>query len=1029
MWTAALLAGALLNDYTVAMDRELSRKLDSDRTLARARGVTLLVARGCAIALLVITAAASRGADLSFTDITLAAGTGGPTDRGMTGGHGVAFADVDRDGLPDLLVTMNFDAPMPELFFRNLGRGHFGDAGASSGVVDLDGGSHGATFADLDSDGDYDLWNGTTLPGAGSAEFNNVFRNDGAGRFEDVTPQAIRDATLPTRAVLAFDMDADGDLDLFAVTNYRGSDDPPSERNEVYRNDGGLRFTPIEAGDLASCPAGQGAIDTDFDGDGDIDVIAANRTGDVNVLQNDGKGVFQRVTPSSIGLRHRAPDGISAADFDSDGDLDLLLAGGDVEAVLYENDDSGRFTERQSFSDTEGYMGGFADLDNDGDLDLVFAGDDRVYLNEDGSFSPGPAVPVGGIEDPRGIAFADLDADGDLDFAIGAKRSRNWLVRTESPPRNRWLRVALLSPAGQAGAFGAKVTLRESGATGPGALIGFRESRSNGGYLGEDDPVLHFGAGDRMRVDLEVRFLGGKTITHRRIATNQTVVVDGVAPFLADRIGTVWRPVLEWRIESSRAVEEPYDVRATATFHHATTGEERTTPLFYDGAGGWSFRFTGTRTGDWTFATSSEDQALDGRRGKVRILANPDPSAHGFVKGLGSKWAFEGTERVFVPQLVMYSGEATTLGDPDRIEQSIETFFNGHGFNGFHVPSLGGQWFDHRAGDARVTDSMKDPDPETFAALERLITRTHAAGGFVHIWVWGDHQRRQTSLSLRGGPDGDVSKRLERTIAARLGPLPGWTMGYGFDLQEWAAIPGEVELVRTWHDQLTRELAFPHLLGGRMGPTIPPGSKDHSVQARLNEGLGYYGYEHHRPTYEVYVAAIAALPERPVFSEDRFRIRVPPLYPDKDYNEELTRRGLYHSALAGGVAGIWGNNEPGGWDVGGASRPYPNPELIKTWALFFAKRFTADMEPEPRASSDGFCLAREGGRGFVFYREDADSIEMDLSTLAGANAGVAVDTEKAYREIPLGELSRAKQSWKAPYASDWVLAIGDFPQE
>ncbi|HLU49435.1 MAG TPA: VCBS repeat-containing protein, partial [Planctomycetota bacterium] len=227
-------------------------------------------------------------AELSFTDITLEAGTGGPEARGRTGGHGVAFADVDQDGLPDLHITMIFNAPMPDLFYLNRGRGRFADAATDRGLADPDGGSHGATFADFDGDGDYDLLNGTTLPGEGASASNNIYRNNGKGFFEDATPAALRARSFPTRAALAFDLDGDGDLDIVTVTGYLGTDDPKDERNEVYRNDGDLRFTAIDGGDLETAPLGQGAVDTDFDGDGDIDLLAANRTGDLNVLRNDG---------------------------------------------------------------------------------------------------------------------------------------------------------------------------------------------------------------------------------------------------------------------------------------------------------------------------------------------------------------------------------------------------------------------------------------------------------------------------------------------------------------------------------------------------------------------------------------------------------------------------------------------------------------------------------------------------------------------------------------------------------------------
>jgi hypothetical protein len=464
---------------------------------------------------------------ISFKDVTLDAGTGGPTERNRLGGHGAMWADVDRDGRPDLYVTMIFNDPMPELFFRNIDGRRFANEGRQRGIADFDGGSHGACFADLDNDGDYDLFNGTTWDHPKHPCFNNVFRNDGKGQFEDVTRVSgiPLDRTWPTRSVLTFDMDNDGDLDLFCVTNYQGSKDPPGELNELYRNEGGLRFVAIDDDPALTAPCGQGATDADFDGDGDIDIIAANRTGPVNVLRNDGRGRFELVPPESIGIRHRAPDGITMGDVDNDGDLDMVLAGDDA-GHLYSNDGRGRFTFRQSFTSVDGYMGGLADLDNDTDLDLVFAGDDVCWLNDGtGRFERGPSMPVVGINDPRGIAFADFDSDGDIDFAIGCKRSRNWLIRNDLDVGN-WLKVELISPNGQAGAFGAKVRVRPAGEESD-TWIGMREARSNNGYLGQNDPVLHFGLAEYKRVDVEVRFLDGTVISRANVAAGQTVMIDG----------------------------------------------------------------------------------------------------------------------------------------------------------------------------------------------------------------------------------------------------------------------------------------------------------------------------------------------------------------------------------------------------------------------------------------------------------------------------------------------------------------------
>ena len=116
----------------------------------------------CAICLL--TSAVAADDEVGFTDITLPAGTGGPTERGRLGGHGAMFADVDDDGRADLYITMIFNNPMPDLFFHNLDGRRFASEGKSRRIADFDGGSHGACFADLDNDGDYDLFNGTTGP-------------------------------------------------------------------------------------------------------------------------------------------------------------------------------------------------------------------------------------------------------------------------------------------------------------------------------------------------------------------------------------------------------------------------------------------------------------------------------------------------------------------------------------------------------------------------------------------------------------------------------------------------------------------------------------------------------------------------------------------------------------------------------------------------------------------------------------------------------------------------------------------------
>lgn len=465
-------------------------------------------------------APATPSTPLSFTDISVTAGIA----PSVLGGHGVMFADTTGGGHPDLYITMNFDIPQDDLFFLNGANGTFTESGAARGIADFDVGSHGAVFADLDHDGDFDLVNGATGFGAP----NNIFRNNGQGFFTDVTPASMLARAEGTRGLVTFDMDRDGDLDIYSVSGFLGEGDPAGERNELYRNDGGFQFTDVRSGAAYDALAGQGVTDTDYDGDGDIDLIAANRSGRLVVLRNDG-GTFSAVSAASLGIDRDAASGITMADIDTDGDQDMLLVDLDPSDLrnghLFRNN-GGTFVRIRDFNNVIGFMGGFADLDNDQDLDLIFAGDDVSYLNDGGgSFTPGPAVPVAGIDDPRAIAFADIDGDGDVDFAIGAKRSDNWLVRNNVSGAN-WLKVILISPQGQLGAFGAKVSIYPDGLIGAG-MIGMREARSSNGYIAQDDPTLHFGLGSTSTVTIIVTFLDGTLRTITGVAANQTVTVDG----------------------------------------------------------------------------------------------------------------------------------------------------------------------------------------------------------------------------------------------------------------------------------------------------------------------------------------------------------------------------------------------------------------------------------------------------------------------------------------------------------------------
>jgi|GEM_PF-1188614 len=491
------------------------------------------------------------------------------------------------------------------------------------------------------------------------------------------------------------------------------------------------------------------------------------------------------------------------------------------------------------------------------------------------------------------------------------------------------------------------------------------------------------------------------------------------------RTTTLWSPYLEWEVPNPEYKGNPFDVVAEVTFRNERTQKGHTTEMFFAGGHTWKFRFTGTETGTWSFKSKSSIPALDGIIGQIKVVANPNPEAQGFLKKFEDKWGWQGTEKVFVPQLYMLDyalGSRTPkvyYDHPDIIDAKIQEFIGEHGFLGFHVPVIGGRWFDLDQSSDQVMPNAENPDIRTFEALESLIVKTHKAGGMVHIWPWGDESRGQTPLRLKGGMGGPEDRRLQRYIAARLGPIPGWSFGYGFDLDEWVT----ADQLRDWRNRMHDHMGWPHFMGGR--PIGPNKGLDHSKDAQWNRGLDYSGYEHHRPTYEVYLASLEALPGQPVMSEDRFRYRNRPDYKWKDYDEEKIRKGLYQSTMAGGVANIWGISPE--INEGGK---FVHKNWVKTYAIFFDQknRFLKDMVPTSKFSPDNRAqvLYSQKNRSLVIYSEGTQNISVDLSDLSSPLKVIAVNAKREYAEIDLGILEAKIQTISLPVVSDWVLAIGNF---
>ena len=262
---------------------------------------------------------------------------------------GVAVGDYDNDGRPDLFVSRL----MTYSLYRNQGDGTFEDVTERAGLAGRRDNPTSAAFADLDNDGDLDLYvchymiwdpahpvvcrddKGKAFgchPGKVPPVPDHVFRNDG-GRFVDVTAQSgCTEAEGHGLGVIAADLDGDRRIDLFVAND--------TTRNYLFRNQGGFRFeeTGLLAGVAASVQggyqAGMGVACGDVDGDGRLDLMVTNFYGEGTTLfQNLGDGLFtDRSAASGIGLatRYLLGFGIAMADVTNHGRLDVMITNGHV---------------------------------------------------------------------------------------------------------------------------------------------------------------------------------------------------------------------------------------------------------------------------------------------------------------------------------------------------------------------------------------------------------------------------------------------------------------------------------------------------------------------------------------------------------------------------------------------------------------------------------------------------------------------------------------------------------------------------
>jgi len=459
-----------------------------------------------------------QDSDLHFVDITEKAGL---TRKGW--GMGVAVADYDNDGLPDLFVTGYEGTAL----YHNLGNCKFEDVTEKAGLK-IGGFTTGAAWADYDRDGYVDLFVAryvhvdlNHLPEPGSdvhtcrykgllvqcgpwgmeGETDFLFRNRGDGTFEDVSKKA-------------------------------GVNDPAK------------RY-------------GLGAVWGDYDNDGWPDLYVANDAGPNYLYHNNRDGTFEETALlSGVALSGEGQElgsmGVDFGDFDHDGLLDITVTNfADQPDNLFHNEGTNKGFVDWAWSSKMSqplypyvkWGTGFVDFDNDGWPD-IFVADGHVYPQVDsisnniakykepmflfrnkGDHTVEDITNASGLGAApwacrRGAAFGDVRNDGNMAILVlNVGETPSLFIQDVPNPRHR-AEFRLVGIKSNKAAIGARITVKSGGMT------QFNEVRGGGSYLSQNDLRIHFGLDEaKMMATVEIRWPNGNTETLHNVPADAIYTV------------------------------------------------------------------------------------------------------------------------------------------------------------------------------------------------------------------------------------------------------------------------------------------------------------------------------------------------------------------------------------------------------------------------------------------------------------------------------------------------------------------------
>ena len=474
---------------------------------------------------------------------------------------GCAFLDYDGDGWMDIFLVNSGPSdffkpkqPLSHALYRNNRNGTFTDVTKEAGIPLASAFGQGVAVADFDNDGFPDILITAFGP-------PTLLKNNGNGAYTDITAQAGLNIPQLTRgwttSAVWFDYDNDGKLDLFlcSFVDYGPKDrfacgdniagrkyycvprvfKPTSSM--LFHNNGDGTFKLVSTGTDIATNLGKalGVVATDVNNDGLLDLFVANDTVQNFLFMNRGQGQWEEIglaaeVAFSGSGQPRSGMGVDAFDINDDGWQDLFVANIDQEMFsLYQNNRTETFTDtahKHSLTQSTRLLSGwglkFFDYDNDGLVDAILANghpDDMIeqysqqvkhkeplllFHNSNGTLKniSAGAGPVFKKSFPsRGLAVGDCNNDGRLDVLVGNNGEAPLLLKNNASPENHWIGLRLTGKTCNRDAVGARITWQVEGRK-------FARLRNSGGsYMSSHDPreVLGLGASGKLEW-IEIRW-------------------------------------------------------------------------------------------------------------------------------------------------------------------------------------------------------------------------------------------------------------------------------------------------------------------------------------------------------------------------------------------------------------------------------------------------------------------------------------------------------------------------------------------